>query len=43
MDSITVRVSALLQGDLGAFDVFLGVLKSLAVLCAWVNAYGASI
>ena len=39
----SVRVSALLPGELGAFDAFLGVLKSLTVLCAWVHAYGASV
>ena len=39
----SMRVSVLLPGELGAFDAFSGVLKSLAVLCAWVHAYGASI
>ena len=36
-------VSALLPGELGTFDAFLGVLKSLAVLYTWVHAYGASV
>ena len=39
----SVRVSALLLGELGTFDAFSGVLKSLAVLCAWVHAYSASV
>ena len=39
----SVHISVLLPGELGAFDVFSGVLKLLTVLCAWVHAYGASV